>query len=68
MGIPMLKIRRILTKVFLVTLAWVTSYGVDQLGVDAHTHTQKDRQMQATTIPESQNWPWVKTQQAQSNQ
>ena len=33
------------------------SYGADKLGIDGHTDTL--RQMQATTIPEGENWPRV---------
>ena len=58
-----------LTKLFctfwpnLVVLAWWfmarTSSGLTDTHTDRHTH----RQTQATTIPEGQNWPWVKNQQ-----
>ena len=37
----------------------VMSYGADKLGVNAHGRT--DRQTQATTIPEGQDWPRIKT-------
>ena len=39
------------------------SYGAENLGVDGHTQrqTHTDRQTQATTIPEGQNWPRVKS-------
>ena len=36
------------------------SYGTDKLVIDARTDTHTDRQTQATTIPEGQNWPRVK--------
>ena len=54
---------RILTKVFytygpnLVILAWTG----DELSLTKHTDGHTDRQTQATTIPEGQNWPRVKT-------
>ena len=58
---------RILTKVFytygrnLVILTWtVVSYRADKHVIDAHPDGHTDRQTQATTIPESQNWPRVK--------
>ena len=35
-----------------------TSSGLTDTHIDSHTHT--DRQTQATTIPEGQNWPRVK--------
>ena len=37
-------------------LEWVTRYNIDKLRFNARTRTQT----QATTIPESQNLPWVK--------
>ena len=41
-------------------------YGVDKFRIDTHRHTHKDeqidRQTQATTIPEGQNWPWAAMQ------
>ena len=36
------------------------SYRADKLVIDARTDTHIDRQTQATTIPEGQNWPRVK--------
>ena len=36
------------------------SYRVDKHVVTAHTDGHTDRQTQATTIPEGQNWPQVK--------
>ena len=54
----------ILTKVIytygphLVILAW-TGYRADKHVIDAHTDGHTDRQAQATTIPEGQNWPRV---------
>ena len=39
------------------SLKWVMSYRSDKLGVDTQGH--EHRQTQATTIPESQNWPRV---------
>ena len=37
------------------------SYRADKLVIDARTDTHTDRQTQATTIPEGQYWPRVKT-------
>ena len=37
------------------------SYRADKLVIDGHTHTYTHTHTQATTIPEGQNWPRVKT-------
>ena len=37
------------------------SYRADKHVVTAHTDGHTDRQTEATTIPEGQNWPRVKT-------
>ena len=58
----------ILTKVFhtygpnLVILAWTGEELLLEQAIAYRTHgrTDTDRQTQATTIPEGQNWPWVK--------
>ena len=64
------KTKGILTKVFytycpnLVILAWTgdeLSHGqASAYRTHRRTDGHTDRQMQATTIPEGQNWPWVK--------
>ena len=58
---------RILTKVFcssgpnLVILAWTCDKLSRGQASDYRTHRRTHRQTQATTIPEGQNWPRVKT-------
>ena len=58
----------ILTKVFcssgpnLVILAWTCDKLSRGQASDYRTHRRTHRQTQATTIPEGQNWPRVKTQ------
>ena len=58
----------ILTKVFcssgpnLVILAWMGDKLLHGQTSDHRTHRHTHRQTQATTIPEGQNWPRVKTQ------
>ena len=58
----------ILTKVFcssspnLVILAWTGDKLSHGQASDYRTHRRTHRQTQATTIPEGQNWPRVKTQ------
>ena len=37
------------------------SYRADKLMIDARTDTHRHRQTQASTIPEGQYWPRVKT-------
>ena len=55
-----------LTKVFcifgpyLVILALASPKLSRKQASDWYTHTHTYRQMQATTLPEGQNWPWVK--------
>ena len=49
----------------MVQICWsylerMMSYRADKPRIDARTDTQTDRQTQATTIPEGQNWPGVK--------
>ena len=57
----------ILTKVFytygqnLVILAWTDDELSRGQASDCRTHGRPHRQTQATTIPEGQNWPRVKT-------
>ena len=57
---------RILTNVFcssgpnLVILAWTGDKLSRGQASDYRTHRRTHRQTQATSIPEGQNWPWVK--------
>ena len=43
------------------------SYRTDKLVIDGHTDTHTHIHTQATTIPEGQNWPRVKTASRRSN-
>ena len=45
----------------LVILAWMGDKLSRGQASDYRTHRRTNRQTQATTIPEGQNWPWVKT-------
>ena len=62
----------ILTKVFcssgpnLVIVAWTGDKLSRGQASGYRTHRQTDRQTQPTTIPEGQNWPWVKKVVAQT--